>query len=59
MDRIEHNGSDSDPLCSILRPNPSCGDRLLALQLTFLWSGSGVTPCGRCQPVRTAPPAPA
>ncbi|CAI9570295.1 unnamed protein product, partial [Staurois parvus] len=43
--RIEHNGSDSDPLCSpICRSNPSCGDRRLALQFTFSWSGSGVTP---------------
>ncbi|CAI9558457.1 unnamed protein product, partial [Staurois parvus] len=25
--RIEHNGSDFDPLCSIRRSDPSCGDR--------------------------------
>ncbi|CAI9593095.1 unnamed protein product, partial [Staurois parvus] len=24
---MEHNGSESDPLCSILRSDPFCGDR--------------------------------
>ncbi|CAI9545220.1 unnamed protein product, partial [Staurois parvus] len=25
--RIEHNGSEPDPLCSIRRSDPFCGDR--------------------------------